>query len=329
ALEQARAERSRYWLQILFDTYVIANARGEQAALRTLFAPETPPGGAGDCAAPKLLGHAYREGLRPLAIAEVWWGAPPLTGGRHAGVYYPACRGKCGPILGHMLAGLPTEPAPVFGDAPIAPAEPRVVFEDEWLVVVDKPVGLLSVPGRSGQLRDSVQVRLRERYPDATGPLVVHRLDLDTSGLLLVAKHEEDHVALQRAFARREIDKRYVAWLDGSPAAESGVVELALRVDLEDRPRQLHDPVHGKPARTEWHVLAREPGRTRVALLPRTGRTHQLRVHAAHPQGIGFPIVGDRLYGRAGPRMLLHAASLAFLHPRTQQRIEVTSSAPF
>jgi tRNA pseudouridine32 synthase/23S rRNA pseudouridine746 synthase len=324
-----RAERSRALWERLHDTYPITSARGERTSLRALFGAEPPPGGAGDCAGPKLLGAAYRAGLRPLALAEVWWGAPPATGGRHAGVSYPSCRGKCGVILPHMLDGLDAEPAPVFGGAAIAADEPRAVYEDDWVVVVDKPVGLLSVPGRSGQLRDSVQVRLRARYAGASGPLVVHRLDLDTSGLVLVAKDAETHAALQRMFARREIEKRYVAWLDAVVAADAGVVELPLRVDLEDRPRQLHDPVHGKSAVTEWRVLERAGGRTRVALVPRTGRTHQLRVHAAHPLGIGAPIVGDRLYGRIADRLLLHAESLAFIHPRTGARVEVVRPAPF
>lgn len=337
ALDQRRAERSRHYLHRIHDTYVITSARGERRSLRALFAPDEPPGGAGDCAAPKLLALAYRHGLRPVALAELWWGAPPVTGGRHAGSFYPACRGKCGGVLPFMLEGLAAEPAPVFGAAPIGADEPRVVFEDPWLVVVDKPCGLLSVPGRHAQLRDSVLVRLRERYPDATGPLIVHRLDLDTSGLLLAAKDADTHAALQRQFARREVDKRYAAWLAGPVAGDAGVIELALRVDLDDRPRQIHDPVHGKAARTEWRVIGRTADRTRVALVPRTGRTHQLRVHAAHALGLGTPIVGDRLYGRAdgdaggdgADRLLLHAEALAFLHPRTGARIELERPAPF
>jgi tRNA pseudouridine32 synthase/23S rRNA pseudouridine746 synthase len=322
----ARAERSRHFLRRLHDTYRIVDARGRPAALRDLFAPDEPPGGAGDCAGPKLLGAAYREGLRPIALAELWWGPPPATGGRHAGHHYPSCRGKCGPILAHMLGGLDVEPAPRFGGGPIPDDQPRVVFEDDWLVVVDKPCGLLSVPGRHAALADSVLVRMRRRHPGAT---VVHRLDLDVSGLMLVARDPDTHAALQRGFACREIDKRYVAWLAGEVAGERGTVALALRVDLDDRPRQLHDPVHGKPAVTDWQVLARRAGRTRVALFPRTGRTHQLRVHAAHPAGLGAPIVGDRLYGAGGERLLLHAEGLAFAHPRTGQPIVLESPAPF
>jgi tRNA pseudouridine32 synthase/23S rRNA pseudouridine746 synthase len=328
ALEGQRAARSCELLEELFAGYQLPSARGALRSLRDLFAPATPPGGSGDCAAPKLLGHALRAGLRPLAIAEFWWGPPPATGGRHHGVFYPSCRGKCGPVLAHMLDGLEVEPAPIFGAGAIAPDEPHTVFEDRWLVVVDKPVGLLSVPGRAG-LGDSVLTRLRARLPGAEGPLVVHRLDLDTSGLMVVAKDGATYHALQRQFFRREIDKRYVALLDGAIAGEGGTVELALRVDLDDRPRQIHDPVHGKPAITEWSVLSRGDGRTRVALQPRTGRTHQLRVHAAHPRGLGAPIVGDRLYGQPADRLMLHAEALAFVHPHTGQRVELARPAPF
>ncbi len=328
-LERARADRSRQLWSAIHDGYVIANARGERRRLGELFAPNEPPGGAGDCAAPKLLGHAYREQLRPLALAELWWGAPPAAGGRHAGVYYPSCRRLCGVILPHMLDGLAVEPAPELGAAPIAPDEPRAVFEACGIVVVDKPCGLLSVPGRSGALRDSVLVRLRERYPDATGPMLVHRLDLDTSGLLLATTRPELHAALQRLFARREIDKRYVAWLDGEVPRDHGVIELPLRVDLDDRPRQIVDPIHGKRAITEWRVVERDARRTKVIFTPRTGRTHQLRVHASHPDGLAAPIVGDRLYGRAGARLMLHALSLGFDHPATGERIEVSCPAPF
>jgi tRNA pseudouridine32 synthase/23S rRNA pseudouridine746 synthase len=329
ALEHVRAERSRHYLHAIHDTYAISSARGEQRSLRSLFAPDEPPGGAGDCAAPKLLGFAYRNALRPIALLEFWWGAPPVTGGRSTGVDYPACRGKCGPILAHMLDGLAADSPPIFGNAPIAADEPRTVYEDDWLVVVAKPDGLLSVPGRSGQLRDSVLTRLRRRYPKASGPLVVHRLDLDTSGLLLAAKDPETHTALQRLFARREITKRYIAWLDGNIAGDSGIIELPLRVDLDDRPRQIFDPVHGKAAITEWRVLERTSTRTKVALFPRTGRAHQLRVHAAHIRGLGAPIVGDRLYGRPDTRLMLHAEALTFIHPHTHAPVMLERPAPF
>ena len=224
-----------------------------------------------------------------------------------------------------MLDGLAVEPAPAFGADSAAIPDPAVVFEDEWLVVVDKPSGLLSVPGRHERLRDSVQVRLAARFE----PFIVHRLDLDTSGLMLVGKDRETHAALQKQFALRSVHKRYLAWLDGAPERDEGRIELALRVDHDDRPRQIHDPVRGKSALTLWRTLERQRDRTLVALTPLTGRTHQLRVHAAHPLGIGVPIVGDRLYGRPDGRLLLHAETLAFDHPRTGARIELRSPAPF
>ncbi len=331
--DDARTARSRELLPAIQETYRFTNAWGEVRALRDLFAPKEPPGGAGDCAAPKLLAQAYAQGLRPLALAEFWWGAPPRTGDRRAGSFYPACQGKCPPILAHMLRGVPAEPPPLFGAAAIAEREPAVVYEDEHLVVVNKPCGLLSVPGRSGLLRDSVSTRLRARYPDATGQLVVHRLDLDTSGLLLAAKDTTTFSALQRLFSRREIAKRYVAWLDGHVQDDEGVIDFPMRMDIDDRPRQIHDPVAGKAAVTTWQVLTRADGRTKVAFTPHTGRTHQLRVHASNPIGLDAPIVGDRLYGRVAPeygeRLLLHAESLAFTHPVTGVELRVTSPVPF
>ena len=325
-LARRRGERSRELLVQIQDTYAFANARGETKTLRELFAPESPPGGAGDCAAPKLLAYAYRHGLQPLALAEAWIGPPPSAGDRRSGACYPACRGKCGPILAHVLEGLAVAPSPIFGDAREIPAdEPRVVFEDRWLVVVAKPVGLLSVPGRSGLLTDSVQTRLAARYGAAH---IVHRLDLDVSGLMLVAKDEATHAILQKMFARREIHKRYAAILEVPPAValgEAGTIELALRVDLDDRPRQLVDPIHGKAAVTDWRRL----DGARVALFPRTGRTHQLRVHCAHPAGLASPIAGDRLYGTPGERLLLHAEHLAFAHPHSGERIALELPAPF
>ncbi|MGE0545554.1 MAG: RluA family pseudouridine synthase [Kofleriaceae bacterium] len=329
AIRRRRAEQSRLLMQQVHDGYVIGNAAGEHRALRSLFEPGEPPAGAGDCAGPKLLGHAYRLGLVPHILAEQWWGAPPVSGGRIAGSFYPCCRGKCGPILSHMLQGLSVAPPRVFGGGPIASDQPYIVFEDDWIIVIDKPCDLLSVPGRAASLKDSVLTRLRARYPGSSGPIVAHRLDLDTSGLMLAAKNMDTYVALQRQFALREVEKRYIAWLDGVVVADRGRVELALRVDLDDRPRQIYDPVHGKAAVTEWSVIERTAMRTKVALVPHTGRTHQLRVHAAHSLGIGTPIVGDRLYGREDTRLMLHADRLGFVHPHTGDRIELARPAPF
>lgn len=326
-LQQQRHAQSNALLEPLYAGYRISSARGQVRLLRDLFAPKTPPGGAGDCAAPKLFNEARRLGLRPLALAEFWWGAPPATGGRQQGRYYPACRGKCGPVLAHMLDGWDVDLPPLFGADPLAAHEPRIVYEDAALLVVDKPAGMLSVPGRSTHLTDSALTRLRARVGPST--LLVHRLDLDTSGLLLAAKDTATYVALQRQFSERQVEKRYIALVEGSVRGEQGTVDLPLRVDLDDRPRQVHDPVSGKPASTSWRVLQRSAGRTRLELIPHTGRTHQLRVHAAHPQGLAAPIVGDRLYGTPDQRLCLHAERLGFTHPHTGRRVTLHSPAPF
>ncbi|HLL06496.1 MAG TPA: pseudouridine synthase [Myxococcaceae bacterium] len=329
ALERLRHGFCRSLMRRIHDAYTVANARGERRALRELYTPGEPPSGAADCAGPKLLAHAYAQGLRPLALAEFWWGAPPASGGRVAGAFYPACKDKCGPLLPFMLEGLPVTRPRVFSPVSATASELSIIYEDAWLVVVDKPSGMLSVPSRDTSVTDSVLARLRARYPHATGPLLVHRLDLDTSGLLVAALDARTHAALQRQFLHREVHKRYVAWVEGPVRGEQGTIELPMRVDLNDRPRQIHDPVHGKSAVTGWRVLERQGTRTRVALSPLTGRTHQLRVHAAHPLGLGAPIVGDRLYGREDARLLLHAEWLSFTHPHTGQRVSFERPAPF
>lgn len=329
ALERLRRIVCRALMKRIHDTYEVPNARGERRPLRALFSSGEPPSGAGDCAAPKLLAHAFKYGLHPLALAEFWWGAPPPAGGRIAGAFYPACRDKCGPLLPFLLDGLHVAPPRSFSPRAIATPELSILYEDAWVVVVDKPCGLLSVPARDASVTDSVMARLRARYPQATGPLLVHRLDLDTSGLLVAALDPRTHADLQRQFLHREVRKRYVAWVEGHVRGDQGTIDFPMRVDLHDRPRQIHDPVHGRPAVTEWHILERAGERTRVAFFPLTGRTHQLRVHAAHPLGLGAPIVGDRLYGREADRLHLHAESLSFQHSRTGQRVTFERPAPF
>ncbi len=329
ALERLRWIVCRALMKRLHDTYAVPNARGERRPLRALYAPGEPPSGAADCAAPKLLAHAFTHGLRPLALAEFWWGAPPSSGGRAAGAFYAACRDKCAPLLPFMLEGLRVSPPRLFAPPAAVTEGLSVVYEDAWIVVVEKPGGLLSVPAKDTAVTDSVLARLRARYPHATGPLLVHRLDLDTSGLLVAALDSRTHAALQRQFAQREIHKRYVAWVEGLVQGEEGTIDFPMRVDLDDRPRQIHDPVHGKSAVTRWRVLERRGRRTRVAFFPLTGRTHQLRVHAAHPLGLGAPIVGDRLYGHEDVRLHLHAESLSFQHPETGQRVSFERPAPF
>ncbi|WP_338080512.1 RluA family pseudouridine synthase [Corallococcus exiguus] len=329
ALDRLRRIVSRGFMKQFHDTYAITNARGETRPLRSLYGGAEPPSGAGDCAGAKLLAHAFAHGLQPVALAEFWWGTPPASGGRIQGAFYPACRDKCGPLLPFMLEGLEVSAPRVFVPPPAPTPELSIVFEDAWLVVIDKPCGLLSVPGRDASLLDSVLTRLRARYPNATGPLLAHRLDLDTSGLLVAALDSRTHASLQCQFLHRDVDKRYVALIDGPVHGDAGTITLPMRVDLDDRPRQIVDPIHGKPAVTDWEVLHRAASHTRVAFHPRTGRTHQLRVHAAHPQGLGAPIVGDPLYGHAGLRLHLHAETLSFVHPATGQRVSFTRAAPF
>jgi tRNA pseudouridine32 synthase/23S rRNA pseudouridine746 synthase len=324
----ARLQRSvsRRLMQQIHDTYVLTSARGETKRMRELFTGGEPPGGAGDCAAPKLLALALANGLEPLAMAEFWWGAPPPGGGRVAGAFYPACREKCGPVLPFLLDGIRVAPVREFSPPDASALELAILYEDEWLVVVDKPTGLLSVPPRKGA-RDSVLARLERRYP---GALLVHRLDLDTSGVLVAARAGWVHAALQRQFLRRTVGKRYVAVVDGDVRGEDGLIDLAIRVDVADRPRHIHDPEYGRRAITRWKVLSRSAGdATRVAFFPLTGRTHQLRVHASHRLGLGAPIRGDRLYGQAGGRLLLHAEAIELDHPATGARLRIESPAPF
>jgi tRNA pseudouridine32 synthase/23S rRNA pseudouridine746 synthase len=324
----ARLQRSvsRRLMQQIHDTYRLTNARGETKRLRELFTSGEPPGGAGDCAAPKLLAYALANGFEPVAMAEFWWGAAPPGGGRVSGAYYPACREKCGPILPFLLEGIAVAPAREFSPPDASSLDLPVLYEDEWIVAVDKPAGLLSVPPRKGS-RDSVLARLERRYP---GALLVHRLDLDTSGVLVAARAAWVHSALQRQFLRRTVAKRYVAVIDGDVHGNEGMIDLAIRVDVADRPRHIHDPEHGRRAITRWQVLARlADGTTRVAFFPLTGRTHQLRVHAAHRLGLGIPIRGDRLYGREAERMLLHAEAIEIDHPATGARLRIESPAPF
>ena len=328
-LKAERKTRSAALQQWLFKQFRMLNARGEERDLCNLFkdtVQKTPPAGAGECAAPKLLQYAYRNGWQPLAMAEFWWGDSPKNEIRRHGYYYPACKGKCGPILKHMLQGLHVEENPLETDM-YRDTELEIMYEDEWLSVVNKPAGMLSVPGKSDI--DSVYGRVRRMYPEATGPMVVHRLDMATSGLMLVAKTKEVHQNLQAQFKNRTVCKRYVAWLDGSVEKKEGHIELPLRPDPEDRPRQVFDAVHGKPAVTDYTVLHYDSGRTFISFIPKTGRTHQLRVHSAHPLGLNAPIVGDELYGKRADRLYLHAEYLGFIHPVSGVYMEIEKESGF
>ena len=374
-LKTERKERSAALQRKLFEQFRMLNAQGEVKDLYTIFeqtVQKVPPAGAGECALPKLLQYAYLHQLKPLAMAEFWWGDSPKNEIRYHGYYYPSCKGKCEPILQHMLQGLEVDENPLLN--PVHEEEElEIVFEDEWLLVVNKPAGMLSVPGKAED-RDSVYHRLKKKYPEATGPMIVHRLDMATSGLLLVAKTKEVHQDLQAQFANRSIKKRYVAVLDGTiikteketkPIAEkailiaketvstkktakaertgrTGRIELPLCLNPLDRPRQMVSSEHGKEAITEYQIISEseritsesentfnESNRidesersinesrkyTRIIFYPLTGRTHQLRVHAAHPEGLGCPILGDELYGKKADRLYLHAEYIEFRHP--------------
>ena len=328
----------------LFHQYQLLNARGEvkdlvdvwqsyyhREKLRKKF--PLPPGGTGDCCAPKLLQYAYQQGLKPLCMAEFWWGQSTKEELRQHLNFYPACRGKCKPILTWMLQGLEVDPDPeLLG---FARMDIPVVYEDEWLVVVNKPSGVLSVPGRVEQY--CVETVMRERYPDS---IVAHRLDMGTSGLLIICKNMEVYRPMQEQFIKHQVRKKYVAMIEVRGERDSqrhtlqgreevrektGTISLPLRPDPMNRPRQVVDMEHGKRAVTDYEFL----GDNMVALWPQTGRTHQLRIHCAHPDGLGRPIVGDELYGTKGERLMLHASELWFTHPVTGQEIHLTSPPPF
>jgi tRNA pseudouridine32 synthase/23S rRNA pseudouridine746 synthase len=272
SLKKARKLKSNGLQQQLFDNYHFLNFLGEEKSLWTIFKAELekqPPSGAGECAAPKLLQYAYQHNLKPVVMAEFWWGVSPKSEIRKHGYFYPSCRGKCEPILGHMLKGLSVDDNPML----VNPAHGKklpIVFEDDHIIVVNKPSSFLSVPGKT--ITDSVYSRIKEQYPEATGPLIIHRLDMSTSGILLLAKTKDAHKYIQYQFIHRQIDKTYIALLNGELKEDSGLIDLPLRTDIDDRPRQLVCYQYGKPAQTEFKVLSRENGKTRIQFHPITGR---------------------------------------------------------
>lgn len=330
-LKAERKARSAALQQKLFEQFGMLNYRGEVKNLSEIFKQtvhKMPPAGAGECAAPKLLQQAYLHGWKPIAMAEFWWGDSPKTEIRHHGHYYPACKGKCEPILQHMLQGLQVEENPMLKRMRIPSKDLEIVYEDPWLLVINKPAGMLSVPGKEDAV--SVYSLVREAYPQADGPLAVHRLDMATSGLMLIAKTKHVHQNLQAQFKNRLIKKRYIALLEGIVPKDKGTIDLPLCLNPLDRPRQMVHAEHGKPAITDFQVLERMDGkRTRIAFYPHTGRTHQLRIHAAHPLGLRCPIVGDELYGKKAERLYLHAEYLEFTHPVTGETVRITKEAGF
>ncbi|MBO4917216.1 MAG: RluA family pseudouridine synthase [Bacteroidales bacterium] len=331
AMKARRKEMSVALQEWLFRQYVVLNALGERKTILDIFAERDlmPPGGTGDCAAPKLLQYAYLHGLKPLAMGEFWYGESPEKEVRRQGCFYPSCTGKCGPLLAFMLQGLDVEPNPLEEDSPSSSEDFSIVYEDGDIIVADKPSGMLAVPGRT--LKVSLQERLQRLAGPGTDIRACHRLDMDTSGLIVFAMGTGNLAVLQQQFERHEVQKSYVAKLcPGKPLAAAGRISLPLMLDYDDRPRQMVDFKDGKQAVTDWELLRELPGgEALVRFTPLTGRTHQLRVHAAHPLGLGRPIAGDRLYGGGSGRLCLHAATLSFTHPRTAQPLSFTSDPRF
>jgi tRNA pseudouridine32 synthase/23S rRNA pseudouridine746 synthase len=329
-LNRQMSQELQLWL---FRQYRILNAHGEIKDLVEIWRDyhqnpkiqkkfPLPPGGTGDCCAPKLLQYAYRQHLKPVCMAEFWWGPSPKSEVRHHGEFYPACRGKCKPVLTWMLQGLEVDPDPETSGFLHQGIE--VIYEDEAIAAVYKPSGMLSVPGKTDDY--SVATWAKEQWAESMLP---HRLDLMTSGILLVAKTPEAYHHLQDQFAAHTIKKKYLAVVEGKVAQEHGVIDLPLSSDQLNRPRQIVDYEHGKRAITEYRVISQylSPAThhpiTLLALYPHTGRTHQLRMHCAHQDGLGCPILGDELYGHKANRLYLQAESIVIVHPITGKRLHL------
>lgn len=328
-LKTARKNLSNALQKKLFQQYKFLNTHGVEKDLNDIFKDmpnHIPPAGSGECAAPKLLQYAFAHNLKPLALAEFWWGIAPKSEIRQHKKFYASCQSKCQPILGHMLDGIEIDENPLL----INPAEGKdieIVYEDEFMLIINKPADFLSVPGKN--IQDSVYTRIQQRYPNATGGLIVHRLDMATSGLMILGLTKKAHKRLQKQFINRTIEKRYTALIEGVLAQDEGMITLPLRGDLYDRPRQLVCFEHGKPAETTYQVIERIKDKTKVYLYPKTGRTHQLRVHCAHNLGLNMPIVGDDLYGKKADRLHLHAGYLSLTHPMTKEPMEFDIEAEF
>ncbi|MGB5973368.1 MAG: pseudouridine synthase [Nodosilinea sp.] len=347
ALKQQRRTLSRQLQAELHAAYTLTNFAGDCLALEAI-ASQGLPTGTGDCCAPKLLHAAAEHNLKPLAMAEFWWG--PAQGDRQPGHFYGACTERCQPIMGFLLSGsglsgqvlqaaavpagpngyTPPQRADGFGLGihPV-PGALDILYQDEWIVAVDKPAGLLSVPGRYGDRQDSVLIRLRSRLAKGAFLQPVHRLDQDTSGVLVLALDAASHRQLSQQFEQRQVQKTYQAVVAGNVSPSSGLIDLPLWGDPAQRPRQQVNRQRGRPSQTKFEVLARKGDTTRLAFYPLTGRTHQLRVHAA--DGLRAPIWGDRLYGFRAPgqRLYLHAQSLQLCHPQGPRSLSLSSPVPF
>ncbi|OYQ62119.1 RNA pseudouridine synthase [Pseudanabaena sp. SR411] len=348
-LKQQRRELSRTLQAQLHNTYVLTNFAGETRSLRELITEGAMPTGMGDCCAPKLLHYAATHNLTPIAMAEFWWGNPSLDGYKIQGEFYGACVERCQPLMGFLLSGRRSPPAPLKkggeelflffrkednqvslfkgdlgGSLPI-------IYEDEHLIAIAKPPELLSIPGRYLDTQDSVLSRLRQSFGADVHIYPVHRLDRQTSGILLFARDLESLRSLSEQFQKRETHKIYEALLSGKIEREQGIIDLPLWGNPENRPYQQVDLPRGKPSVTEFRLLGQVENYSRIEFIPLTGRTHQLRVHSADPQGLGIPILGDRLYGclAATDRLHLHARELTFSHPRSQECIHLQIPVPF
>ena len=323
-----RKKTSAILQNTLFEKYQFLNQQKETKGLLAIFnnPSSRPPAGAGDCSAPKLLQYAFQHHLTPIALAEFWWGISPNSEIRKHKNFYPSCQSRCKPILNHMLEGIEMNENLIHKNL-LKNQELRIVFEDDDIIIVNKPPEFLSVPGK--EIKDSVYTRIKQKYPEATGPLIVHRLDMSTSGIIVLTKTKEANKILQGQFIKRTVKKRYVALLSGKLTKKQGVIKLPLRLDLDDRPRQLVDFINGKKSETNWTVIAHNNNQTRIHFYPITGRTHQLRVHAAHKEGLNIPIKGDDLYGNKQDRLYLHAEFIEFVHPSSKKEISFTVPADF
>jgi len=312
----------------LFEKYQFLNQQKEQKGLLDIFdnASVRPPAGSGDCCAPKLLQYAFQHRLIPVVMAEFWWGISPSSAIRKHKNFYPSCQSRCKPILRHMLDGIKMDENLLLKNLSENVAL-KIVFEDDDLIIVNKPPEFLSVPGK--EIKDSVYTRIKQKYPSVTGPIIVHRLDMSTSGILILTKTKEANKILQQQFIKRTVKKRYIALLSGKLSKKKGAITLPLRLDLNDRPRQLVDFINGKKAETNWTVITQNTKQTRIHFYPITGRTHQLRVHAAHKDGLNQPIIGDDLYGTKEDRLYLHADFIEFIHPTSKNKISFTVPSDF
>ena len=348
-IKKKRKQLSTKLQKQLFKQYRLLNIAGVEKDPIELFQNlpyQIPPAGTGDCAAPKLLQHAFKQNMKPIAMAEFWWGQAPKSEIRQHKNFYGACSGKCQPILAHMLEGMAIDENPLL----VNPAEGKpldIIYQDEDIVVVNKPSEFLSVPGKN--IEDSVYLRIKKQFPQATGSYIVHRLDMSTSGLMVLTLTKRAQKNIQQQFINRTIKKRYVAILEGKIAGEiesilknnSGEINLPLRGDFEDKPKQLVCFEQGKKAKTQWEVIGLVEGKSKLYLYPETGRTHQLRVHCAHPLGLNLPILGDDLYGRSNrlthdgmtdtqvKRLYLHAEMLTLTHPITKKEMTFQVEADF